>query len=47
LNEFAADLGTGIIGIVPRDDEIQRYEDENRTVVEGDPEAPISRVFLG
>lgn len=46
LKDFAAEIKTGIIGIVPRDDEIQRCEDENRTAVEGDHESPLSRVFL-
>jgi len=46
VEDFAERSDTEIIGRVPRDGNIQIFEDRNQTVIEGDPELPISRVFL-
>lgn len=46
VREFADKAGLPIIGDIPRNDDIIRYEDEGKTVVEGNPELPISRKFF-
>ena len=46
VQEFAERIGTEIIGIVPRDSEIQRAEERNITVIEMDPELPISKTII-
>ena len=35
-----------IVGEIPRSDEIIRYEDQGKTVIEGEPESPISQRFF-
>lgn len=45
VQEFAGRIGTEIIGIVPRDSEIQRAEEGNMTVIEMDPQLPVSKVI--
>ena len=35
-----------IVGEIPRSDEIIRYEDQGKTVIEGNPESPISQRFF-
>ncbi|MCH4167160.1 MAG: nitrogenase iron protein NifH [Megasphaera sp.] len=47
VREFAKKTGLCIIGDIPRSDEINHYEEEGKTVIEGDPELPISQTFLG
>ena len=46
VRELADRIGVPIIGDVPRSQEIQDWEDVGKTVVEGDPELPISRTFM-
>ncbi|MGI6212286.1 MAG: AAA family ATPase [Anaerovoracaceae bacterium] len=43
---FAEQYGLRIIADLPRSDDINRFEDEGKTVIEGDPKLPISRKFL-
>ena len=38
--------GLPIIARIPRSDDIIRFEDEGKTVIEGDPELEVSRHFL-
>ena len=45
--EFAQRIGTEIIGVVPRDSNIQRAEEQNMTVVQMDPALPVSQTILG
>lgn len=44
--EFAESCDAKLIGTVERDSNIQIYENKNQTVIEGDPELPISRNFM-
>ena len=46
VREFADRIGVPIVADIPRSDEINRFEDMGRTVVEGDPEHPVSRKFI-
>ena len=46
VRAFADEAGLPLIGDIPRNDDITRYEDEGKTVVEGDPKLPISRKFF-
>ncbi len=43
---FARERSLPIIGEVPRSDDINRWEDEGKTVIEGDPKAPVSQCFF-
>ena len=45
MQNFAKERGFDIVGEIPRSDEIIRYEDQGKTVIEGDPESEISRRF--
>ena len=45
VQNFAKERGFDIVGEIPRSDEIIRYEDQGKTVIEGDPESEISRRF--
>ena len=45
VEEFAQRIGTEIIGIVPRDDNIQRAEENSMTVVQMDRTLPVSRTI--
>ena len=45
VRNFAAEKGLEIIGDIPRSDEINQYEEQGMTVIEGDPDLPISRKF--
>ena len=47
VEEFAQRIGTEIIGVVPRDSNIQRAEEQNMTVVQMDPALPVSQTILG
>ena len=46
VRAFAAERGQAIVGDIPRSDDINRFEEEGKTVVEGNPELPISQVFI-
>ena len=46
VKDFAAARGLTIIGDIPRSDDINRYEDRGMTVIEGDPDLPVSRRFI-
>ena len=37
--------GFDIVGEIPRSDEINRCEDQGKTVIEGNPESDISKCF--
>ncbi len=43
---FAADHDLAVIGEIPRSDDIIRFEEEGKTVIEGDPDLEVSRIFL-
>ncbi len=45
VKNFAAEKGLEIIGDIPRSDEINHFEEQGMTVIEGDPDLPISRRF--
>ena len=45
VKEFASERGLEIIGDIPRSDDINRFEDQGMTVIEGDPDLPVSRRF--
>jgi nitrogenase iron protein NifH len=42
VKEFVCRADTGLIGVVPRDSNIQKYENQNMTVIEGDRTLDIS-----
>lgn len=46
VQAFADERGLPIVADIPRSDDISRYEDEGKTVVEGDPSIEVSRRFL-
>ncbi len=46
VQQFADENGLSIIGEIPRSAEINRFEDEGMTVIEADPDLPISRCFI-
>ncbi|MBR5047543.1 MAG: AAA family ATPase [Eubacterium sp.] len=46
VEQFAASAGLSIVGVIPRSHEINFYEDQGKTVVEGDPGCEVSRCFL-
>lgn len=46
VEEFAVSVGLPIVGRVPRSDEITRWEDEGKTVVEGAPESAAAKAFF-
>lgn len=46
VQAFAEKAELKIVGEIPRSDEIIRYEDMGKTVIEGDPSLPISRRFF-
>ena len=45
VETFAKEHGFDIVGEIPRSDEIIRYEDQGKTVIEGNPESDISKCF--
>ena len=45
VRAFADEKGLEIIGDIPRSDDINRFEDMGMTVIEGDPELPVSMQF--
>ena len=46
VQAFAEKAGIPIVGEIPRSDEIIRWEDQGKTVIEGDSESEISRRFF-
>ena len=46
VEAFAKERGLRIVGEVPRSNEINYWEDQGMTVIEGDPDSDISKVFL-
>ena len=46
VETFAKEHGFDIVGEIPRSDEIIRWEDQGKTVIEGDPVSEISRCFF-
>ena len=46
VTAFSTEHGIPIVGEIPRSDEITRCEDRGMTVVEGEPDSPVSRAFL-
>lgn len=45
VRAFANERSLPVIGDIPRDGDILRFEDEGKTVVEGNPALPVSRRF--
>ena len=46
MQAFAAERNLAIIGEIPRSNDIIRFEEEGKTVVEGDPSLEVSKTFL-
>lgn len=46
VNEFARKNNIEVVADIPRSDEINNFEDEGKTVVEGNPELSVSRKFF-
>lgn len=46
VRRFAGERGLSIIADIPRSDELNRFEEMGRTVIEGDASLPISGKFL-
>ncbi|MDD6023478.1 MAG: nitrogenase iron protein NifH [Oscillospiraceae bacterium] len=46
VQAFADKAGLPIVGEIPRSDEIIRFEEQGKTVIEGDPTLPVSKRFL-
>lgn len=46
VRAFARERDLEIIGEVPRSDDIIRFEEEGKTVIEGDSDLAVSRIFL-
>lgn len=46
VRKMADEAGLKIIGDIPRDASIQYYENKNQTVIEGNPELPISKTIM-
>lgn len=46
VRAFAEEAGVPIVGEIPRSQEIIDWEDQGKTVIEGDPESSISRKFF-
>ena len=46
VRAFASQVGLPVIADIPRSDDILRYEEMGRTVIEGDPTLPVSRKFF-
>ena len=45
VRAFSEKSGIPIIGEIPRSDEIIKFEDQGKTVIEGEPDSEISRRF--
>ncbi len=46
VRSFAEERGLEIVGEIPRSDDIIRFEEEGKTVIEGNPDLEVSRIFL-
>lgn len=46
VEAFAKEKDLEIIADIPRSDDIIRFEDQGKTVIEGDPSLPVSRIYL-
>lgn len=46
VRRFATENGLDIVADIPRSDDINRYEEQGKTVVEGDITLPISQKFI-
>ena len=46
VQAFSEKIGVPIVGEVPRSDEIIRWEDQGKTVIEGNPDSEISKSFF-
>lgn len=46
VQAFADRVGLPIVGEIPRSDDIIRYEEQGKTVIEGDPTLPVSKRFF-
>ncbi|MCQ2500462.1 MAG: nitrogen fixation protein NifH, partial [Lachnospiraceae bacterium] len=46
VQAFAKERGLEIIGEVPRANEINYWEDQGKTVIEGNPDSEVSKVFF-
>ncbi len=46
VEAFANEHELPIVARIPRSDDINRFEDEGKTVIEGDPELEVSKRFL-
>ncbi len=46
VHDFARKIGAEIIGDVPRDNNVQLYEKQNKTVIQGNPDLHISRTIM-
>ena len=46
VRAFADEMQTSILGVIPRDRAIHTFEEQGRTIVEGDPALPTSALFF-
>ena len=46
VQAFSEKIGVPIVSEVPRSDEIIRWEDQGKTVIEGNPDSEISKCFF-
>ena len=46
VKAFADERGISVVGVIPRSDDINRAEEQGMTVVEMNPELPISQKFI-
>ena len=46
VRTFADGAGLPIVGEIPLSDDIIRFEEQGKTVIEGDPDLPVSRQFF-
>jgi nitrogenase iron protein NifH len=46
VKAFADSIGVPIVADIPRSDDISNFEDQGKTVVEGNPDLPVSRSFI-
>lgn len=46
MKAFADSIGVPIVADIPRSDDISNFEDQGKTVVEGNPDLPVSRSFI-
>ena len=46
VKDFAYKAGLPIVGDIPRNQDINRFEEMGKTVIEGDPNLPISQCFF-